>query len=109
MRLERDGGLGPHVGRDAAPLLDVLGSVVGQRHVAGLAGGAELLEDGHGLLQRRVRVVEVRVVEVDVVGAQARQGFLQGGADVAGCEPAPVRFGGDLGGDDDVVTAPASA
>ena len=55
---------------------DLPGGVVGQPDVADLALPDQIVVDRKGLLQRRVRVGVVGVVEVDVVGLQAAQARL---------------------------------
>ena len=57
---------------------------LGQADVADLALGDELGQGADGVLDRRVRVDAVLVVEVDVVGAEPLQRTLDRGADVRG-------------------------
>ena len=50
---------------------DLLRGPLADADVEGLAGADDVREGLHRLLQRRLRVVAVRLVEVDVVGAAA--------------------------------------
>ena len=72
----------PVVG-DPQGLGDLPGGMVGQADVADLALPDQVVVDREGLLQRRVRVGVVGVVEVDVVGLQAAQAGLDLTDDVA--------------------------
>jgi hypothetical protein len=65
--------------------------MVGQADVADLALPDQVVVDGEGLLQRGVGVGEVRVVEVEVIGAQPAQALLDllsRGAGSTSAEPA---------------------
>ncbi|KPC74243.1 hypothetical protein ADL26_11585, partial [Thermoactinomyces vulgaris] len=90
---------------DVEPFADALGAVVGDGDVPDLAFGDEVVEGGDGLLERRVRVVEVGVVYVDGVGAEALEGGFGGGFDVRSGEALELGVLGDLGGDEDVLVA----
>jgi hypothetical protein len=91
---------------------DRVGRSFGQADVQDLALVEQIDQRGDGVLDGGVRVDPVLVVEVDPVGAQARQGALDGGADVgrAAVDVAGSATGvgheAELGGDDDLV-APA--
>ena len=61
---------------------DGVGPGLGQPDVADLALGHQLGQRADGVLDRRVRVHPVLVVEVDVVGAEPPQRSLDRGADV---------------------------
>jgi len=86
-------------------------------HAAGadvqrLAGAHHVVQRQHHLLQRRVGIEPVDLVEVDVVGAQALQAVVDGVADALARQTvvdavAPGQAG--LGGDDDLVAARAVA
>ena len=67
---------------DGVGAADRLGAGLGQADVPDLALGDQLGQRADGLLDRRVRVDPVLVVEVDAVGAEPLQGALDGGADV---------------------------
>ena len=69
---------------------------------AHLARLHQLVERADDLLDRHLGLVEVRVVEVDVVGAQAAQGRVGGGLDVDAGQPRVLGVLADLGGDHDV-------
>ena len=58
------------------------GAVVGRAGVADFAPAAQVVERLHRLLDRRVAVGPVQLVEVDVVGLQAAQRLVDGGEDV---------------------------
>ena len=83
--------------------LEALASEVRKSDIAHAAGGDELAEGAERLLERRLRVVVVDVVEVDVVAAQASQRRLGAGEDGFAGE---TRVRRDLRRDDD---APAVA
>ena len=72
---------------DPQRLDDLPGGVVGQGHVAQLPLPHQIVVDHEGLLQRGVGVREVRVVDVDVVGAEAAQAVLDLLDDVPAREP----------------------
>ena len=84
---------------------------LGQADVADLALGHEFGQGADGVLDGRVRVDPVLVVEVDVVGAEPLQGSLEGGADVrrAAVEVTGATAGvgdhAELGGQHDLVAA----
>ena len=59
-----------------ADLGDAPGAEVGQAEIADLAGADEVAHRPDGLLQRRVRILAVQVVDVDPVGAEAAQRVL---------------------------------
>src|SRR3954469_14334557 len=59
--------------------------------VARLARADDVVQRLHRLLDRRVRVPAVDLVEVDVVHAEPLQRGVDGGEDVLAREPAPVR------------------
>jgi hypothetical protein len=61
---------------------DGVHSGLGQSEVTDLARAYQLGHRADGVLDRRVRVDPMLVVQVDVVSAQARQRALDGGADV---------------------------
>src|SRR5215831_8930288 len=67
----------------------------------------QVVEGAEGLIDRRLEVVPVELVEVDVVGLQAPQGGLDGGEDVlagvAAVEGRRPGRGEALGGDDEPV------
>jgi hypothetical protein len=63
--------------------------MVRQRDVAQLALPHQVVVDQKGLLERGVRIGEVRVVEVDVVGAQPAQAVL----DLLGGTPGRSKVG----------------
>jgi hypothetical protein len=75
-------------------------------------------EDGDGLGERGGPVVDVGVVEVDVVGAEAAEAVVEGGPDGRGGQAFSVggpgraagrdRLGPGLGGQDDPVPGPAA-
>ena len=96
---------------DGVGAADRVGPGRGQADVADLALGDELGDRADGVLDRRVRVDAVLVVQVDVVGAQPSQRALDGGADVgrAAVEvPRALAGVGDqaeLGGQHDLVAA----
>ena len=83
LHLGGDGCLLTPVVRDPQRLGDLPGGMVGQADVADLALPDEIVVRRQGLLQRRVRVGIVGVVEVDVVGLQAAQARLDLADDVA--------------------------
>jgi hypothetical protein len=82
-----------------------------QADVANLALLDQLGEGAHGVLDRRVRVDAVLVVQVDVVGAEPSQRALDSDADVGGAAvegpraPAVVRDQAELGGQHHLVAA----
>ena len=67
--IERDAQLARQRGGRA----DLLGAPLGDADVERLAGAHDVGEGEHRLLERRLVVVAVRLVEVDVVGAQPPQ------------------------------------
>ena len=69
---------------DGVGAADGVGAGFGQAEVQHLALGDQLGDRARGLLDRRARVDAVLVVQVDVVGAEAAQRPLDGGADVGG-------------------------
>jgi len=80
--------------------------------VEDLAFGDQLRDRARGLLDWCAAVDAVLVVQVDVVGAEAGQRSLDGGADVgwaavdrAGGDAVAVSDEAELGGDDDLVAA----
>ena len=91
----------------------VAGRCLGESEVSDLALGDEVGDGCRGLLDRRVRVDPVLVVQVDVVGAEASQRALDGCPDVGGaavaCRAVVGRRGAadetELGGDLDLVAA----
>ena len=83
LHLGGDGRLQTPVVGDPQGLGDLPGGMVGQADVADLALPDEVVVGRQGLLQRRVRVGIVGVVEVDVVGLQAAQARLDLADDVA--------------------------
>ena len=76
-------GVRPDARRGVRGVRDLPAGQVGVPDVADLARGDQLIERGDGLLDRRQRVRRVQLVQVDVVGAQAPEGFLHGEPDVA--------------------------
>ena len=94
--------------RDDVGLGDLPRRRVGDAEVADLARAHEIVERGHRLLDRRVRVPVVQPVEIDVVGLQAAQRLLAGGDDRLAARAAAVRIArievaAELGGDDEAV------
>ena len=83
LHLGGDGCLQTAVVGDPQGLGDLPGGMVGQADVADLALPDQIVVGRQGLLQRRVRVGIVGVVEVDVVGLQAAQARLDLTDDVA--------------------------
>ena len=81
----------------------------GQADVADLALGDQLGEGADDLLDRRVRVDPVLVVQVDVVGVEPAQRSFDGDADVLGAAVGPdsagVRHEPELGGEHHLVAA----
>jgi hypothetical protein len=82
--------------------------------VEDLAGPDEVVESGHRLLDGRLPVGEVDLVEVDTVGAEPSEGGLDGLPDVAAGSPGAavgaevaVQVAAELGGDDGLVAAAA--
>jgi hypothetical protein len=75
---------------------------VGRGDVPHLARLHQLVERADDLLHRHFRPVEVGVVEVDVVGAEAPEGRVGGGLDGGGRQALELRMLADLGGDHDV-------
>jgi hypothetical protein len=67
---------------DGVGAADRGGAGLGQAEVADLALGEQFGDGADGVLDRRARVDPVLVVQVDVVGAEALEGSLDGGADV---------------------------
>ena len=97
---------------DGVGSADGVDACFGEAEVEDLALVDQLCDRACGLLDRRVPVDTVLVVQVDVVGTEAGQRSLDGGADVgraavdrAGDHPIAVRDEAELGGDDDVVAA----
>jgi len=84
---------------------------LGQSDVVDLALGNQFRQGTDGVLDGRVRVDPVLVVQVDVIGAQPGEGAFDRGADVrrAAVEgagtAAGVRNHAELGGQHDVVAA----
>jgi hypothetical protein len=78
---------------------------LGQADVADLALGDQLGQRADGVLDRRVRVDAVLVVQVDVVGAQPAQRALDGGADVGGAAVEPTPGGAAGVGDEPNLVA----
>jgi hypothetical protein len=72
---------------DPQRLGDLPGRMVGQGHVAQLSLPDQIVVGHQGLLQRRVGVREVRVVEVDVVGAETAQAVFDLIDDVPARQP----------------------
>ena len=111
LHLGGDGRVQAPVVGDPQGLGDLPGGMVGQADVADLALPDEVVVRREGLLQRRVRVGVVGVVEVDVVGLQAAQARLDLTDDVAARQAAVVDVGPDdpvgLGGDHHLVAAAA--
>ncbi|GEB55380.1 hypothetical protein GCM10017674_53840 [Streptomyces gardneri] len=97
---------------DGVGSADRVGSGLRESESADLALGDQLADGARCLLDRRVRVDPVLVVQVDVVGAQPLQRALDRGTDVgrAGVEvPGAVAGVGDqaeLGGQNHLVPAP---
>ncbi len=83
LHLGGDGCLLTPVVGDPQGMGDLPGGMVGQADIADLALPDEIVIRRQGLLQRRVRVGIVGVVEVDVVGLQAAQARLDLTDDVA--------------------------
>ena len=110
MRLDRHRLGDAQLTRDAHPLAHAVGGVVRDRGVAHESVGDERAEGSHGLFERGVGVVEVRVVQVDAIEAETGEGCLGRGAHVGGGEPPELRVLADLGGDRDalVVAEPAA-
>ena len=72
---------------------ELRGAVVGAANVAHLPRPHKAVEDRHCLLVRSVRVGQVTLVEVDIVGAQPAQAGLQGLGQVRPGQPLVVRAG----------------
>ena len=93
--------------QDGGGLRGLLGGVVGDADVQGLAGADDGVEGAHRLLQRGVGVGAVVVEDVDVVEAHAVEGLVQRRDQVLAGAPLAVRAGphvvAGLGGDDDLV------
>ena len=99
-------------GVDGVRAPDRVGRRLAEPDVADLALLHQLGQRADGLLDRRVRVHAVLVVEVDVVGAQPLERALERLPDVLrrAVEAAPggavgLRLDAELGGDDDLVAA----
>ena len=77
--------------------------------VTGLAGTDDVAEGFHRLLDRRLGVPAVHLVEVDVIHAESRERCVDRGEDVLAGEATAVRPRcgriEDLGRDDDFVAA----
>ena len=77
--------------------------------VAHLALRDDQVEGGQDLVDRRGRVRPVQLEQVDVIGAEPVQGFVDGGENVGpgGSDPRPPAIGAgvhpELGGDDDLA------
>ena len=98
LHLRGDGCLQTPVVSDPQGLGDLPGGMVGQADVADLARPDQIVIGGEGLLQWRVRVGVVGVVEIDVVGLQTAETRLDLTDDVAAGQ-APII---DAGSDDAV-------
>ena len=96
---------------DGVGAADRAGASLGQADVPDLALGDQIGQGADGLLDGRVRVDPVLVVQVDVVGAEPLEGALDGGADVGRAavgDAGPAAGVGDeaeLGGHHDLVAA----
>lgn len=76
---------------DRERLLDLLRAPLGHPDVQDLALADEIVERAQGFLERRVRVVPVRLVEVEVVRAQSPERGVRGLHHVLAGQPALVR------------------
>ena len=101
VRDERD----PQLAGQRVGLADLLGAPLGDPDVVRLAGVHDVGERLHRLLERRLVVVAVRLVEVDVVGPEPGQRAVDRLADVLAGQPRvvvlaragrPVDLGEDL-------------
>ena len=105
LRADRRGGQVAVIG-DPQRLGDLPGRMVGQGHVAQLSLPHQIVVDHEGLLQRGVGVREVRVVDVDVVGAEAAQALFDLVDDVPARQPScRVNRRHRTGGDHHVVAS----
>jgi hypothetical protein len=62
----------------------------------------------HSLAERRIGIVEVAVVQINVVGLESLQGLIAGHADVVGSEPGAIGLKAHFGGDDEIIPIAAS-
>ncbi len=88
---------------DSQPLPDAIGAVVGDSEIANLAGDDQRVEGFECFFERSLRVVEMRVVQIDAVRLQALQRRLSCGRDVVGLQSLEIGMATHLGGDHDVV------
>jgi hypothetical protein len=72
---------------DPECLGDLPGRMVGERHISRRSLSHQVVVDREGLFQRRVRVGEVGVVDVDVVGREAPQAMFDLLDDVPARQP----------------------
>lgn len=103
MRLQRDRRGVTVLFGDPQPLPDAVGAVVGDSEVANLARDDQCIEGFERFFERSLRVVEMRVVEIDAVRLQAPQRRLSCRRDVVGLQALEIGMATHLGGDDDVV------
>ena len=108
LRLVADQG-DPELAGELRGGLDLLGPPLRDPDVERLSGADDVGEGDHGLLQRRLVVVAVGLVEVDVVGLQPREGQVDGLEDVLARQAPVVRAVADrpvdLGEDLETATA----
>jgi hypothetical protein len=83
VRLADDGLRHAELLAPAHHLGDAPAAIVGEAEVADLAGTQELADRADGLGQRRARIVLVQVIDVDPVGAKAREARVARGDDPA--------------------------
>ncbi|MBZ0172836.1 MAG: hypothetical protein K8E66_10680, partial [Phycisphaerales bacterium] len=82
--------------------------MIGQPEVADLAGADEVVDGAHEFVDGAVLIPEVRPEQVDVVGLEAAEGFIDRGDHAlapaaAGVGVAREHVAGALGGDDESV------
>ncbi len=92
LRLVGDEG-DPQLARQCVPAPDLVRRPLRDADVVRLAGAHDVRERLHRLLERGVVVVAVRLVEIDVVGAQPRQRGVDRLHDVLAGEPVVVVSG----------------
>ena len=85
----------------------LLGRIVGDAGVDGLAGADGLVEGGQGFFEGGVRIKAMRVENIHIVELHAAQGGVQTGQEVLAAAPFAVGAGphavAGLGGDDQLV------
>src|SRR5271163_4490661 len=68
------------------------GGVIGRSNVADLAFTNQAIKSAKRLFERGLLVVDMRVVEVDMIGSEAFQGFLRCGSNRLGRQAFQLRM-----------------